>query len=633
MSDPMPTPSRVTASTFFYSLFFISVAYCLFEYFFIPREVLTADEFVFARHIYEYTFHLPYRDFAPYKTVLGYYLLSLPLFFSHSLLAPLFYIKDEIALLNAIFIVCLSYSAKQLFDKKIVLFALLLILANQHFLIYASDLRVDMLTSWLCLFAALSVLQKRLYLGGFLLGIAFLISQKALWYGFAIDGALLITWLAFSSSIYSLRSFIAFNIAAALPVLIYIACWSVIASPTTVLYSLFYEAYIQANIQWYAPIYLFCWITILSQGPLLFLTLPLTLLNLNKLTDHTALQRHIFIISFAFIALFQFINYKQPFPYNFVFTIPAFFLLYADFLSALFIRASTTQTTPQTTSSRFKILIASYAMIVLMIVNGLALPIIYNLIVLIPIIFGLFLFAQSSHRSLYFKTIIALIMITGIIYPLYRSLIASHHLNGHYQQTMLINAMKVIQHEGDYLGGIPYFYNKDQPIDGMKNLIGPELDYLYQSNEKIEPLLLPSLYLAPTTTEKVLDDLEKSSIKIIINNYRIMSLPPKIKQYIMQNYDHYDGSLLIYAPLISSNQLSFYLKFTNQYRIDTKAKSIKIDGKKRHAGQLITLKQGDHTTEADRAYRLTPIQKITQSTHDSVDETNAWISMTRAITT
>ena len=310
------------------TIFLLDLTYVLYEFFLIPHEVIAADEFVFARHIYEYTFHLPYRAFAPYKSVLGHYLLTLPLFFSHTLLDPIFYMKDEIAFINMLCIALACYLGSKLFDKKSVLITLLALLANHYFLIYSADLRVDMLSSWCCLFAALALLQQRIKLSGFLLGVGFLISQKAIWYIAAMNGSVLLCLLLFQSRLYSLRTLITLNFAAGVPVIIYLIVWSLLTTPALVLQTFFYDAYIQAGIDFYSVIYFTLWQIVLSHGPLLFLLLPLTFMTLfekNPVQPH--MERRVFIISFASIALLFFICYKQPFPYNFVFTVPAFFFV------------------------------------------------------------------------------------------------------------------------------------------------------------------------------------------------------------------------------------------------------------------------------------------------------------------
>jgi len=533
------------------SIIFLCLSYLLFEFLFIPHWTLTADEFVFAKHISEYTIGIPYLDFEPYKSVLGHYLLSLPLFFTQGLFEPIFRMKEEIAIINTACIAITCFWSMRLFDKRAVLLTLFALLANHYFIIYSTDLRVDLLATWACLFSALAALQMRWRLSGLLFSIGFLVSQKALWYFAAINGSLVFCYALFRTSSYSLRSIFQFNIAAIIPVVIYLMIWSFIASPTIVLHNFFYDAYVQAGIDFYLPIYWGCWATVLSHGPFLFLLWPVaTYLSIANQSFADALsQRRLFIVCVATIALILFIRYKQPFPYNFVFVFPAFFLLYAEF-------------------------------------------------------FTLF----TPRRSVFFF----LFIVAGIFFPFYQSLKGAVSFNGHYQQTITSLAATLLKDEGDYVGGIPFLFTKDQPIEGMKNLIGPQIEYIETPSEKMGQLLLPSLYLAPTSPEKIIDDFERGSVKLLISNYRLFSLPPKVITYFKDHYQHYYGGIYLYAPVIHANQLSFYLKFGGKYRIESKSTSrLTIDGKRYHAGQLIELKKGDHLCYAKKDFRLTMVPDIT----------------------
>lgn len=598
------------SSAFIYFILLIISAYLVIEYFFIPYSALAADEFVFARHIYEYTLHLPYHDFPPYKTTLGYYLLSLPFFFSHALLKPIFYIKDEIALINAVCLLLTSIWASKFFDKRAILLSLLAMLANQLFLIYAADLRVDMLTVWFALFATLAMLQYRFILSGVLLGLAFLISQKALWFAFALNAGMLMCWLTLPNSKYKAKAILSFNICAVLTVVAYIVIWSLLSSPSIVLYNLFYEAFIQAGIDFYSNIYLLCWQTVLQHGPLLFLLWPLTFIPLfskNQIIN----ERDLFILCFSSVSLLLFISYKQAFPYNFVFTIPAYFLLYANFLSYLF-ELKNKPALELASSNVNLFLFTTYLSSITVILFYIKVAGIYFFIPLIPLLVYTYIKTDyNNFKIICLRTVVLLFLMTGIVYPLYQSLKIYQFINGNYQQTMLTLANEIIQDEGDYISGVPYFYQKDQPIEGMKNLIGPALEYLVAPNEKLEKLLLSSLYLAPTTTDKVLQDFDNLPIKVIINNYRMVSLPENIANYIKQNYTHFYGSIYLYSPLITPNQLSFHLKFSGDYRIDgAKKLALTIDGKRIKANKVMTLKAGDHISYTNKPYRLVLIPAI-----------------------
>lgn len=609
-------------SSLVYCVSAISILYLLFEYFFIPFSALTADEFVFARHIYEYTFHIPYIDFSPYKTTLGYYLLSIPFFFSPVTLKSIFYAKIEVAAINAVFFILSSVWATRYFDKRAIILTLLAVLANQSFLMYSVDLRVDMLTCWFCLFSALAILQQRFSLAGILFGAAFLISQKALWYFMAINGGMLICWLTLANSSYRLRALLTFNITTLAAIFTYVVFWSLISNPKLVLSNLFYEAYIQAGITYYSTIYLACWQSVLKHGSLLFLLFPLTYLCL--FSNERVTQQRLFIVCFSSIAFILFTAYKQAFPYNFVFTIPAFFLIYAEFLSFVFALKSN----EKLTKSPSFYLMLSYSVVIIAFVYFAELPLINYLLGLAPI--SLYCLLHAKNFRVNFYLFLNLFALTGIVCPFYLSLIGSLYLDGTYQRTMISLTENLLSDGGDYVGGIPFLITKDQPIDGMKNLIGPALEYLETPSASLEPLMLPSLYLTTTTQEKILQDFEAMPIKVIISNYRTVHLPAKISEYIKNNYQHFYGSIYLYSPLISPEQLTFHLKFSGQYKIESTSKRrISIDGKYVRKGQTVTLKAGDHVSDALKPYRLVLIPNNIKL--DTTFEKDDWVSMIKGI--
>lgn len=604
--------SHSRSTQFHLAVFFLCSCYAGLALILSPHWALTADEFVFARHIYDYTRLLPYRDFAPYKSILGYYLLSIPFYFSHALLAPLFYIKDEIILINAGCIAAACYLSQALFDRKAILLSMLAVMANASFLIYAADLRVDMLTSWCCLFALLALLHHRSITSGCLLGLAFLISQKALWYIAAIDGAFLVCYGMFRQSYFSVRHFIMLNTAIIVPIIIYILIWSTLSSFPLVMHNLFYEAYIQAGIEWYTPIYLACWSIVLQQGPALFLLWPLTFTSvIREYHQHPAAQQRVFILCTASLLLLLFIHYKQAFPYNFVFTVPAFFILYADYLTWM----------TGLRSGRAPISLKAamlYSAALFLAVNLLNLPVIYNMLVLLPFTIRL----SSSMFS-------TLFIICAIAYPFFASLLRSIHIDGSYQQQNIQLAASLLDDQSSYVGGLPYFYTKDQPIAGLMNLIGPELDYIYEAKPTLKPLLLDSLYLSATTQKKIIADFENQPIKLIINNYRIHYLPPAITDYLQHHYLHYSGSIYLYAPVVSAQEKTFILKFDGDYIVrSANTGKIIIDGNSVKNADRVALKTGQHSSISHVTYRL-----ILTPAHHAIlpSQEDNWLRMLKAI--
>lgn len=520
-----------------YCIPLLIIAYFIFQILYIPYPALSVDEFWFGHHIYQYLHHLPYRDFPPYKTILGYYVLSIPLLFFHDAMQALFAIKFEIAMINTIALSVISFLAARFFRTQAIFLTLLILISSQFFLLYSVDLRVDMLTAWLGLFSILFILSNRFILAGVLLSCSFLVSQKAIWFFMATNMALLIQGLWFQRNRKSFFSLIQFNLAMVLPIILYIAVWAYVSHLSTVLHSLFYEAYTQSQIHWYTSIYYISWKKILSNGPLLILLWPLTWITLW--TAPLTPQR-VLIAIYSAIMMYFIMSYQQAFPYNIVLSFPVFFILYSDFFSWLF--------TPSSIKINPRALFWFLSFCTLFIVSMtilFGLPVSYFFAAGIPICLGL---RMVLKEKCFIFCVGILIFFTGIFYPLLRSSILAYTIDGKYQQHMVRLASALIDSHESYLAGTPLIYNKDQTIRGLKNLIGPAIAYLYIPDPHLLPILITSLDMTPRTQTEILQDLKNHPVKLYINNYRIESLPLPIRRYLNLHYKHFWGSIYVYGP-------------------------------------------------------------------------------------
>lgn len=617
---------RVSSPLFFYSVLLIGLGYLIFQYFFIPYCIIAADEFVFARHIYDYVLHIPYRDFPPYKTVLGYYLLSFPLFFSHTSLAPIFYIKYEIALLNTLGMVTLFIASRNWFSRSAILFSALALIANHLFLFNSANLRVDLLAAWVGIIAFFCLLSHRPRLSGLLLGLAFLISQKIIWYFLAINFALLICWLAFVNAFFSWRTLLKFNVNALIPLVLYLLFWCLVPSIdftqqhfVALCKNIFSEAYSQATLDLYLGIFFQCWAAVLHNGPALFLLIPLAgFLFFNEAQQQEAMQRTVFIFLFCTCVLFLFINYKQPFPYNFVLLAPVFFVFYANFITCL--QQSKIIKITFTPNKNFLLFLSLtiYIYFIVAIIFFINLNFIYYAIALIPLAFlsyAYFSMQQAYLKAKFFLWGSYILLIFFMIgFPFYESWRMIKNYNGRYQHAMLQIAGILLENEDSYLAGVPFFYKLDQTVSGLQNLIAPAICYLQSPSPELKPLLLPSLFLSQSNTEDILLDLSRQSVKLIMNNYRIQELPGKIQNYLQENYNHFVGSIYIYAPTIKTITNNFKLKFDGFYQLINLAKpftnTVMIDGKKYKENEVLFLKAGHHHFFAQKNFRLKLVPQI-----------------------
>ncbi len=586
---------------FIISVILIAGAYLIYQLAGIPNWVLGIDEFAYARHLYEYTYHLPYRDFQPFKPVLGLYILSLPMFVTKGILQPLFYIKQEIAVINAACIMLAGIIAAKLFDTRAVMLALLAVLVNGFFIYNSTELRVDMLSGWLCLFALLAFLANRHQLAGALLGIGFLVSQKVIWYVVSINAAMIFAWL-WSHNVSDFKKLLKLNVYAALPVLIYIAIWTYFSSLQAVLDNVFLYAYHQGTSQSFSFNVSFSHFQKMSTNTMvLFSLLPFAVIPL-------ILSKRRSLISIAIITLFMTVQmgrYRELFTYNYDFILPILFVVYASAITQL-IEYVQYQASPLCRSNTLAVIAFMLFFALLYIVHYFNLHAIAYLIAFMPLLVTLLYTESMNHkRKLTFTTVALLYIVLAIIYPFYQIIYLRNMYQGSYQRSILITLDQLLADSGDYVAGVPYLYYKDQPVSGLKNLVAPQIDYLWKPKTTNPSILRETFYLAPVTSEQVLAEFHDKNIKVIVDNKLMLRLPREIKAYLRKNYTQYYGSIYIYAPTISHEQNAFDLKFTGKYTVNAgKSKSVVINGVNASNGSVIKLAKGKNTIATDADVRL-----------------------------
>lgn len=607
--------------------------YLIFQLSYIPHAALSVDEFWFAYHINGYTHKLPYRDFLPYKTVLGYYILSVPMLIWHSVLQPLYFIKDEIAIINTILFAGISLWLTRFYSSKAVIYSVLFIWASHLFLIYSVDLRVDMLTSWLCLISFLLILSEQFALAGIVLSLSFMVSQKTSWFFVATNFALACHWLVISRNWRVIRQTIVFNLAVIIPFCFYIFFWAMQSSASIVFNSIFHEGYNLWKLTWYSQIYRTCWSVILSNGPLLMLLWPLTWISCFVRTenDSSEFARRFFIATYSMIIIFFIVSYQQAFPYGMVLTTPVYFLIYPDFFSWLSkIFQEKTILKPYNNRPLFWF-ISLYSISIVALVTYMQLSFAYYLITLIPICIGIYLVfpkLKNTFKDSFQAIILISLLCTGVLYPLIRFGFIATTLDNSYQKSMVTVSNELIKEGGGFFAGTPLLYDHDQAISGLNNLIGPAIEYLSNPSKKLLPILIPSLYLQPRTASEVLQDLKTAKIKFYVNNYRIYSLPAVIHRYLATEFVHYWGSIYIYAPQIMPKKQYFQIKFSGYYQIMTKHMgAILLDNKKIFSDNVIFLTEGLHSSEAKYSYRLKymPANPIRLDKRYAIDHWNAMV--------
>jgi hypothetical protein len=169
----------------------ICAVYAALELLYVTQLPLIMDEYGGAWAVHRLTSGVPYRDFMPYKTILGYYIELPPLLLPGDTFSRIMYVKYELVAINTVALFVAARLLARHFDRIAVCLAAVALVAMTNFLERSAELRVDMLTAWFGLFSLLALLDRRMLLAGILLAASFLTSQKGVYYAAATAAALL----------------------------------------------------------------------------------------------------------------------------------------------------------------------------------------------------------------------------------------------------------------------------------------------------------------------------------------------------------------------------------------------------------------------------------------------------------
>lgn len=121
------------------------LAYCLIETVYVLRLPVVMDEFDGAYEAYRLRHELPYRDYLPYKTVLGYFIEAIPALLPVKVWPRIMAIKIALVLINTAMLAAAGRYLARFFDRTAVIAALVLLIVCSNFLERSAELRVDML--------------------------------------------------------------------------------------------------------------------------------------------------------------------------------------------------------------------------------------------------------------------------------------------------------------------------------------------------------------------------------------------------------------------------------------------------------------------------------------------------------
>lgn len=520
-----------------------ALGYLALQLLYLHHLPLTTDEFDGALDVFRLRDEVPYVDFKPYKTVLGYYSQLPPLLLGSDVWSSMLNVKYALAGLNTVLTLLAAWLARPLSSRLALALALPCWLLMSNWLERSSELRVDTQTAWPGLFALLVLLRGRSVLAGLLCALSFLISQKGVYFIAGSGCALLAGVAVRQDKRAALADGIRFTLACVTPIALYFAFFSLLESAAATTRVMFMSHNAIAFTDIYPNIRKF-WRQTLTQNPGFYALAALGLIALAVRTAQGFLRRDpsearvrdTQLFAYGAVLTAGFIWHKQPWPYFFVLLAPTAFVLCASAVDIIG-RASATRAG----------LAACW--------TGLTIPIALSLAFCaarVPVI------TRESQA---------------------------------YQRHMIELASALVGETETYLAGFDILFDRAQSPQALRRLsIGTRRALERAPKEKVDAML---------------DELKAKPPKVLIRNERFNGIPKRVKRYLQDNYMPFWGNLELYAPRIT-RAARIDLAFAGAYRVELEGagKMINIDGRELADGAVIELTRGEHAVEAAQRGRL-----------------------------
>ena len=301
---------------------------------YVVRLPLVMDEFQHAATMHRLVESMPYRDFYPYKTLLGYYLQLPVLLAAERPWQALMAVKIEMAVLVALSLAWAAIVLGRVFDRRAVAVGLGMMLVMSTFAERSAELRVDMLTSLAGLASLVLLLRRRHVWAGVAVALSFLISQKGIYYILAGNAALGCTWLFVDRSRRQLVTCLAFNTALGAVLLGYLGLWSLVASANDIIQATFFSHGDIAFRQLYDN-RLKYWSQTLRRNPLIYAVAALGFFRLLEgRPNSVAARTRVALAAHGGTMIVLSVLHRQPWPYFFVLLVPTLWVLSIALLQA-----------------------------------------------------------------------------------------------------------------------------------------------------------------------------------------------------------------------------------------------------------------------------------------------------------
>lgn len=526
----------------------VAGAYLAVQLLYVRRLPLVMDEFDGAYDVYRLRNEIPYVDFQPYKTVLGYYLQLPPLLLAPNVWSGLLKTKFMLAWINAAGMAAAAVAAARRFRPGAVALALPLWAVMSNWLERSSELRVDTLTSFFGLFSLLLLLAGRWAGAGVVAALSFLVSQKGVYFLAASLVALGLPWVR-TPRVATLRRLLRFCAGYAAPIVSYLVAFSSMASWDKTASTTFLRHRAIALTVLYPHIRKF-WTQSLERNPVFYALALAGLLALGvralrgwrRRDGNSEADRDLALLGYAIALGACLIWHKQPWPYFFVLLVPTCFLLHAVAFE-----------------DAWRVLVA--------------------------------LVRPRWARIAIGVVLCAGVLRVGVASPATRVSTMLRQDN-RYQRHMVKLASALLRPDERYLSGVDLLYDRKQSSEPLRRVSHPRRAQLRHADR--------------TEIMALLDDLRAHPPKLVIRHERYRSFPLPVRRFLEANYADFWGSIRIYAPGFQARSHDLTLAFSGAYRVSTRdASNVMLNGRWLAPGATVSLARGRVQLRASSAGRLT----------------------------
>lgn len=239
--------------------------------------------------------------------------------------------------------------------------------------------------------------------------------------------------------------------------------------------------------------------------------------------------------------------------------------------------------------SKKRIQILVFSFIVFLICLSLGQPWPYYFVLLTPVIlFNIIIFLDFFFKK---NEKMAILCCSISIFHCSVAFFLTQNISNDYQKYNLKLMEKILNKNDKYIAGLNLHPSYVQPLPELEALHKIQRDNLatFSSREK----------------EKLVDSIKINPAKVLISNYRTLSLSDYLLKALYNQYVHWHANVFVYGHLLAPSDTTKYNGIKGRYFIDSDTGySIKINDTLYQVGNYVELDKGSFKVETDHNFIL-----------------------------